>query len=104
MILPRPSGKSGHSWENAMLPKFNVALRWAAAIVVVSLAVPAGAAEKLRVGKAVPFAWTFTPLDVGIQTHEEQSRIFTLIGLIKAANSEQPVAVGNVDLIGRAGI
>ena len=29
---------SGHSWENAMLPKFNVALRWAVAIVVVSLA------------------------------------------------------------------
>ena len=32
------------------------------------LAAPAGAAEKLRVGKAVPFAWTFTPLDVGITT------------------------------------
>src|SRR5262245_32146976 len=32
------------------------------------LIMPAGAAEKLRVGKAVPFAWTFTPLDVGIQT------------------------------------
>jgi NitT/TauT family transport system substrate-binding protein len=31
-------------------------------------ATPAGAAEKLRVGKAVPFAWTFTPLDVGMQT------------------------------------
>jgi NitT/TauT family transport system substrate-binding protein len=29
---------------------------------------PAGAAEKLRVGKAVAFAWTFTPLDVGIET------------------------------------
>ena len=28
---------------------------------------PAGAAEKLRVVKAVAFAWTFTPLDVGIQ-------------------------------------
>ena len=55
-------------WENAMPPKFNVALRWVAAAVVVSLAVPASAAEKLRVGKAVPFAWTFTPLDVGIQT------------------------------------
>ena len=26
------------------------------------------AADKLRVGKAVPFAWTFTPLDVGMQT------------------------------------
>jgi NitT/TauT family transport system substrate-binding protein len=51
-----------------MPQRFNVALRWAAALVVVLLAVPAGAAEKLRVGKAVPFAWTFTPLDVGIQT------------------------------------
>jgi NitT/TauT family transport system substrate-binding protein len=29
---------------------------------------PAHAAEKLRVGKAVAFAWTFTPLDIGIQT------------------------------------
>ena len=28
---------------------------------------PAGAAEKLRVIKAVAFAWTFTPLDVGIE-------------------------------------
>lgn len=55
-------------WENAMPSKFNVALRWAAAVAVVLLSVPAGAAEKLRVGKAVPFAWTFTPLDVGIQT------------------------------------
>ncbi len=27
----------------------------------------AHAAEKLRVAKVVPFAWTFTPLDVGIQ-------------------------------------
>jgi ABC-type nitrate/sulfonate/bicarbonate transport system substrate-binding protein len=36
--------------------------------LVVFMAAPAGAAEKLRVGKAVPFAWTFTPLDIGIQT------------------------------------
>jgi NitT/TauT family transport system substrate-binding protein len=32
------------------------------------LVAPAHATEKLRVGKAVAFAWTFTPLDVGIQT------------------------------------
>src|SRR3954464_15057348 len=32
------------------------------------LVAPARAAEKLRVGKAVAFAWTFTPLDIGIQT------------------------------------
>lgn len=39
----------------------------AAAILALALVVPASAAEKLRVGKAVAFAWTFTPLDVGIQ-------------------------------------
>ena len=35
--------------------------------LAVLIAVPAGAAEKLRVVKAVAFAWTFTPLDVGVQ-------------------------------------
>ena len=34
--------------------------------LAVLVAAPAGAAEKLRVGKAVAFAWTFTPLDVGM--------------------------------------
>lgn len=37
-----------------------------AAVLSVQFA-PAGAAEKLRVGKAVAFAWTFTPLDVGME-------------------------------------
>jgi ABC-type nitrate/sulfonate/bicarbonate transport system substrate-binding protein len=36
--------------------------------LAVLAALPANAAEKLRVGKAVAFAWTFTPLDVGIET------------------------------------
>ena len=36
--------------------------------LVAFIAAPAGAAEKLRVGKAVAFAWTFTPIEVGIQT------------------------------------
>jgi ABC-type nitrate/sulfonate/bicarbonate transport system substrate-binding protein len=36
--------------------------------LVVLLVSPASAAEKLRVGKAVPFAWTFTPIDIGIQS------------------------------------
>src|SRR6476620_519998 len=45
----------------------NIALRWAVVLVAFSLVSPAVGAEKLRVGKAVPFAWTFTPLDVGIQ-------------------------------------
>ncbi len=37
-------------------------------LAMAPLSAPAGAAETLRVGKAVPFAWTFTPLDVGIET------------------------------------
>src|SRR4029078_6506721 len=36
-------------------------------MLVMLLVAPPHAAEKLRVGKAVAFAWTFTPLDVGIQ-------------------------------------
>src|SRR5438045_2439781 len=43
---------------------------WLAAgtiVLAAALAVPASAAEKLRVGKAVAFAWTFTPLDVGME-------------------------------------
>jgi len=39
----------------------------AAGLLAIAI-VPAHAVEKLRVGKAVATAWTFTPLDVGIQT------------------------------------
>jgi len=37
-------------------------------LATAALSAPAGAAETLRVGKAVPFAWTFTPVEVGIET------------------------------------
>lgn len=64
------------------------------------LVAPAGAAEKLRVSKAVPFAWTFTPLDVGIQTG-----IFAKHGLdIEAsaaagdAKLQQAMTAGSVDI------
>ena len=36
------------------------------AIWAVAVASTAAAADRVRVGKAVPFAWTFTPIDVGI--------------------------------------
>jgi ABC-type nitrate/sulfonate/bicarbonate transport system substrate-binding protein len=42
-------------------------LRAVLCCLAVLIVAPAGAVEKLRVGKAVAFAWTFTPLDVGIQ-------------------------------------
>jgi NitT/TauT family transport system substrate-binding protein len=35
-------------------------------ILAVAFASTAAAADRVRVGKAVPFAWTFTPIDVGI--------------------------------------
>ena len=47
------------------MPKFSRAFL---CVLVMLLVAPAHATEKLRVGKAVAFAWTFTPLDVGIQT------------------------------------
>jgi NitT/TauT family transport system substrate-binding protein len=49
------------------MPKIRVALAVVTAAAALLFAGPVDAAEKLRVGKAVPFAWTFTPLDVGIQ-------------------------------------
>ena len=36
-------------------------------LLLSAMLAPAGAADKLRVAKVVPFAWTFTPLDIGIQ-------------------------------------
>src|SRR5580704_15580605 len=61
---------------------------------------PARAAEKLRVAKVVPFAWTFTPLDVGMQ-----EGIFAKHGLdIDASASsgdaklQQILTAGSVDI------
>ena len=39
-----------------------------AMLLLAALVAPADAAEKLSVAKVVPFAWTFTPLDIGMQT------------------------------------
>ena len=54
--------------EDAMPRTIRAISTCIAALLVAAMAAPASAAEKLRVGKAVAFAWTFTPLDVGIQT------------------------------------
>jgi NitT/TauT family transport system substrate-binding protein len=61
---------------------------------------PARAAEKLRVAKVVPFAWTFTPLDIGLQ-----EGVFAKHGLdIDASASsgdaklQQILTAGSVDI------
>jgi ABC-type nitrate/sulfonate/bicarbonate transport system substrate-binding protein len=51
-----------------MKPFFRLGLISGAMLLIAALTTPANAAEKLRVAKVVPFAWAFTPLDVGIQT------------------------------------
>ena len=43
------------------------ALTCGATLPLAAKLAPARAAEKLRVAKVVPFAWTFTPLDIGMQ-------------------------------------
>ncbi|MPZ56096.1 MAG: hypothetical protein GEU91_06260 [Rhizobiales bacterium] len=58
------AGRFDGQWEDAMRGYFRAFLIGFVALMVT----PAGAAEKLRVGKAVAFAWTFTPIEVGIQT------------------------------------
>jgi NitT/TauT family transport system substrate-binding protein len=50
---------------NALLRTVVAALALAAGALI--LAAPAGAAEKLRVGKAVPEAFSFVPLDIGMR-------------------------------------
>jgi len=55
-----PTAAPGHAMQG-FLRAFSI-------ILIALWMAPASAAEKLRVGKAVAFAWTFTPLDVGIQT------------------------------------
>ena len=64
MILPKAGGSTA-AGRMSCEDRFRAFLMGCLAVLLVT---PAGAAEKLRVGKAVAFAWTFTPLDVGIQT------------------------------------
>ena len=61
---------------------------------------PAHAAEKLRVAKVVPFAWSFTPLDIGIA-----AGIFAKHGLdieesasAGDAKLQQLLASGSIDI------
>jgi NitT/TauT family transport system substrate-binding protein len=57
-------------------------LRALVLVAAVAFASVASAADKLRVGKAVPFAWTFTPVDVGIEVG-----IFAKHGLVLEVTS-----------------
>src|ERR1700722_17061929 len=74
----------------------------ASVILLVAMAIlsPARANEKLRVAKVVPFAWSFTPLDIGIE-----AGIFAKHGLdVEASASagdaklQQLLTSGSIDI------
>jgi ABC-type nitrate/sulfonate/bicarbonate transport system substrate-binding protein len=68
--------------------------------LIAFIVAPAGAVEKLRVGKAVPFAWTFTPLDVGIQTGQfaKQGLEVTYSSFGGDAKMQQALTADSIDI------
>jgi len=69
-------------------------------LAAVLLAAPAGAAEKLKVGKAVPEAFSFVPLDVGMkkgffQKHGIEAESIAFAG---DAKMQQAMAADSIDL------
>jgi NitT/TauT family transport system substrate-binding protein len=74
--------------------------RWALApCVAVSLATAAVAADTVRVGKAVPFAWTFTPIDVGIEVgiFAKQGLELAVTGFAGDARLQQGLVSDSID-------
>src|SRR5262245_49392844 len=74
--------------------------RLALICLVACLVTPAAAAEKLRVGKAVPFAWTFTPFEVGIKTgiFEKQGLELEVSAFGGDARLQQALTADSVDI------
>jgi NitT/TauT family transport system substrate-binding protein len=69
MISVNAGSKSTVAWEEAMRRFLRAWLTCGAVLLLAApiAPAPARAAEMLRVAKVVPFAWTFTPLDIGMQ-------------------------------------
>ena len=70
------------------------------ALVAIAFAFPAAAADKLRVGKGVPFAWTFIAVDVGeaIGVWKKYGIEVEIIGFGGAARQQQALIAGSVDV------
>src|SRR5580698_2187943 len=95
--IRRPGRKAMRRWSRRSLMS---GLACGTMLPLAAKFAPARAAEKLRVAKVVPFAWTFTPLDIGMQVG-----IFAKHGLdIEASASsgdaklQQLIASDSVDI------
>jgi NitT/TauT family transport system substrate-binding protein len=78
------------------------ALACSASALCVALSIaPAtlAAADTVRVGKAVPFAWTFTPIDVGIETgiFARQGLALEVTGFAGDARLQQGLVSASID-------
>ena len=74
----------------------------ARALVLVAAALTSSAAlaaDKVRVGKAVPFAWTFTPIDVGIEVgmFARHGLDLTVTGFAGDARLQQGLVSDSID-------
>jgi NitT/TauT family transport system substrate-binding protein len=60
----------------------------------------ASAADKLRIGKAVPFAWTFTPIEVGIEAgiFAKHGLELTVTGFAGDARMQQGLVSDSIDM------
>jgi ABC-type nitrate/sulfonate/bicarbonate transport system substrate-binding protein len=70
-----------------------------AIMAAAALATGAQAADAVRVGKAVPFAWTFTPIDVGIDTgiFAKHGLELTVTGFAGDARLQQALVSDSID-------
>ena len=70
-------------------------LRALVLLTAAAFASAASAADTVRVGKAVPFAWTFTPIDVGIETgiFAKHGLELTVTGFAGDARMQQGLAL-----------
>src|SRR5712691_12670683 len=68
-------------------------------LALAAFASTAFAADKVRVGKAVPFAWTFTPIDVGIEVgiFAKHGLELTVIGFAGDARLQQGLVSDSLD-------
>jgi len=74
-------------------------LRALVLLTAAAFASAASAADTVRVGKAVPFAWTFTPIDVGIETglFAKQGLELTVTGFAGDARVQQALVSDSID-------
>jgi NitT/TauT family transport system substrate-binding protein len=68
-------------------------------LTAAAFASAASAADNIRVGKAVPFAWTFTPIDVGIEAglFAKQGLELTVTGFAGDARVQQALVSDSID-------